>query len=297
MPHEPAPQNTNAPHCPPTSAPRRPLGQPRVPACASPASTTALRSSPRMARPWPTTPPTAADRAAYADAEPRPFWLDGLPARASRRRRWPGATEADLCIVGGGFTGLWAALHAKADDPARDVVLLEAERRRLRRQRAQRRLRGRLADPRPRATGSRASRTRWRRSSGSAARTSTGIEADLARHGIDCEFEQTGDLVALLEPHEEAWLRGGGGAAAPLRPRASRCSTARDARRGRLADLPRRRVGPHAARRSSTPARLADGLREAALRAGVRIHEDTPATALARARRRAVTRRDARRRA
>src|SRR4051794_34647238 len=35
--------------------------------------------------------------------------------------------EADLCIVGGGFTGLWAALHAKADDPSREVVLLEAE--------------------------------------------------------------------------------------------------------------------------------------------------------------------------
>ena len=36
-------------------------------------------------------------------------------------------TDADLCIVGGGFTGLWAALYAKALDPARDVVVLEAE--------------------------------------------------------------------------------------------------------------------------------------------------------------------------
>jgi FAD dependent oxidoreductase len=79
-----------------------------------------------MPSPWPTTPPTAAHRAAYADAEPLPFWLaaarpqDARPALA-------GAEEADLCIVGGGFTGLWAALHAKADDPARDVVLLEAQ--------------------------------------------------------------------------------------------------------------------------------------------------------------------------
>src|ERR1700710_1299971 len=79
-----------------------------------------------MPAPWPLTPPTAADRAAYADAEPRPFWLAELPARdPSPPLR--GAARADLCIVGGGFTGLWAALQAKADDPSREVVLLEAE--------------------------------------------------------------------------------------------------------------------------------------------------------------------------
>src|ERR1700750_1426021 len=79
-----------------------------------------------MPAPWPLTPPTAADRATYADAEPRPFWLAALPAREpSPPLR--GAVEADLCVAGGGFTGLWAALHAKADDPGREVVLLEAE--------------------------------------------------------------------------------------------------------------------------------------------------------------------------
>jgi glycine/D-amino acid oxidase-like deaminating enzyme len=36
--------------------------------------------------------------------------------------------QADLCIVGGGHTGLSAALYAKALDPAREVVLLEATR-------------------------------------------------------------------------------------------------------------------------------------------------------------------------
>src|SRR5580692_6818028 len=78
-----------------------------------------------MPSPWPLTPPTAADRAAYADAEVRPFWLAELPARESCPPL-RGPADADLCIVGGGFTGLWAALHAKADDPGRDVVLLEA---------------------------------------------------------------------------------------------------------------------------------------------------------------------------
>ncbi|HCR71091.1 MAG TPA: FAD-dependent oxidoreductase, partial [Anaerolineae bacterium] len=32
----------------------------------------------------------------------------------------------DLCIIGGGFTGLWTALLAKQRDPNRDVVLIEA---------------------------------------------------------------------------------------------------------------------------------------------------------------------------
>ena len=59
------------------------------------------------------------------DAQPRCFWLDQLdrdplPALAEDER-------ADLLIVGGGFTGLWAAIHAKEDDPDRDIVLLEAD--------------------------------------------------------------------------------------------------------------------------------------------------------------------------
>jgi glycine/D-amino acid oxidase-like deaminating enzyme len=36
--------------------------------------------------------------------------------------------EADLAIVGGGFTGLWAALLAAEELPERDIVLLEASR-------------------------------------------------------------------------------------------------------------------------------------------------------------------------
>src|SRR4051812_17964728 len=73
--------------------------------------------------PWPARAPTAAHRAAFADAEPRSFWLPAHDAAPALH----GVVSADLCIVGGGFTGLWAALYAKALDPGRDVVLLEAE--------------------------------------------------------------------------------------------------------------------------------------------------------------------------
>ncbi|MGB0097993.1 MAG: FAD-dependent oxidoreductase [Solirubrobacteraceae bacterium] len=37
------------------------------------------------------------------------------------------ALRADVCIVGGGFTGLWTALRIKEHDPGADVVLIEAD--------------------------------------------------------------------------------------------------------------------------------------------------------------------------
>ena len=77
--------------------------------------------------PWPTTPPGPAELASFAEAEPTPYWLDALPSREldpPLRER----VEADLVIVGGGFTGLWAALHALKEEPSRRVVVLEAER-------------------------------------------------------------------------------------------------------------------------------------------------------------------------
>ncbi len=37
-----------------------------------------------------------------------------------------GGVRADICIVGGGYTGLWTALQIKRQDPAAEVVVLEA---------------------------------------------------------------------------------------------------------------------------------------------------------------------------
>lgn len=38
-----------------------------------------------------------------------------------------GDIRADVCIVGGGFTGLWTAINLKKHEPSLDVVLLEAD--------------------------------------------------------------------------------------------------------------------------------------------------------------------------
>ncbi|MBT5415747.1 MAG: FAD-dependent oxidoreductase, partial [Rhodospirillaceae bacterium] len=38
-----------------------------------------------------------------------------------------GEAKADICIVGGGFTGLWTAIHLKQGDPSLDVTLIEKD--------------------------------------------------------------------------------------------------------------------------------------------------------------------------
>src|ERR671911_46690 len=71
------------------------------------------------------TPDSTAVGASLADAAPEVFWTD-RPDRPAARPALTGAGHrADLVVVGGGFTGLWAAIQAKEDDPSRDVVLLE----------------------------------------------------------------------------------------------------------------------------------------------------------------------------
>ncbi|PDQ34677.1 MAG: FAD-dependent oxidoreductase [Candidatus Lumbricidophila eiseniae] len=54
------------------------------------------------------------------------FWWTqlGLP---TRRQKLPGSRTADVCIVGGGYTGLWTAYYLKKRMPSLDVVILESE--------------------------------------------------------------------------------------------------------------------------------------------------------------------------
>jgi len=229
--------------------------------------------------PWPRVAASARHRAAYADATPRSFWLDTLAPRV-RHPPLQEVIEADLCIVGGGYTGLWAALHARADDPGADLVVLEAA-----------------------ACGSGASG----RNGGFLSPSLThglanglarfgaelaalerlgmanfeGLHADLGRHGIDAEYERTGDLEVALDRRELASLQE---SAELLR---------RYGHKVDVLDAPAVRAQLHSPTylgglwiRSGCalvhPAKLADGLRAAADRAGTRIFEHTCARALAR---------------
>jgi glycine/D-amino acid oxidase-like deaminating enzyme len=52
-------------------------------------------------------------------------WLESAPERPAIEALG-GDTSADVAIVGGGYTGLWTAIHLKEADPDLDVVVLEA---------------------------------------------------------------------------------------------------------------------------------------------------------------------------
>ncbi|AIL62408.1 FAD-dependent oxidoreductase [Pseudomonas alkylphenolica] len=59
----------------------------------------------------------------------RPFWLQQAldQEQSSACPALAADTHCDVCIVGGGYTGLWTALMLKEHNPALDVVLIEAD--------------------------------------------------------------------------------------------------------------------------------------------------------------------------
>lgn len=63
-----------------------------------------------------------------SESRQRPFWLaQALADDSGRLPPLVGETRADVCIVGGGYTGLWTALQIKQQAPQLDVVIAEAD--------------------------------------------------------------------------------------------------------------------------------------------------------------------------
>jgi glycine/D-amino acid oxidase-like deaminating enzyme len=56
------------------------------------------------------------------------FWMQSLEGERRRRPSLDGDLDADVAIVGGGYTGLWTAYYLKRADPSLHVVVLERER-------------------------------------------------------------------------------------------------------------------------------------------------------------------------
>ncbi|HWE09159.1 MAG TPA: FAD-binding oxidoreductase [Solirubrobacteraceae bacterium] len=206
------------------------------------------------------------------------FWLDQLgPTR--RRPPLDGVRDADVCIVGGGFTGLWTAYELRRADPGLDVVVLEAQHVGFG---ASGRNGGWVLGE---LSGSRAA---WRRRGGPDAakrmvhaiqQTVTEIGAVVERETIACDWTQGGSLTVAQS--ETQWQRLSREAA---RERAElgddlawRLLDAQElASRIRVSDGRGALFTPHCAR--VQPARLVQGLADAAERAGAVIHESSPVT-------------------
>jgi glycine/D-amino acid oxidase-like deaminating enzyme len=191
-----------------------------------------------------------------------------------------GPREADVCIVGGGFTGLWTAYELRRADPSLDVVVLEAE---VAGFGASGRnggwVVGELAG-RPETWIARGGREGLLAQNAAIQGTVDEVGAAVAREGIDCWFRKGGSLHVAQTPlqlermrehyaHEESL---GIAQAAGTELLDAEATAARITVDGVLGG----RYFPHCAR--VQPARLARGLADAAERAGATVHERTRVT-------------------
>ncbi len=203
------------------------------------------------------------------------FWLDQLGSRP-RRPALHGDRDADVCIVGGGFTGLWTAYELKRADPSLDVVVLEAEQVGFG---ASGRNGGWVLG---KISGSRSA---WRTRGGpdgpramvrAIQQTVSEIGTVVAREDIACDWKQGGTLLVAQSDTQLARLRATAAAERAelgeelawelLDPDQLGTRLHVDDARGAL-------YSPHCAR--VQPARLVDGLAAAAERAGTVIHESS----------------------
>ncbi|MEU9181012.1 FAD-dependent oxidoreductase [Streptomyces sp. NPDC048550] len=215
-----------------------------------------------------------------SEALPVSYWLDD-PGKPAAQPALTSDEACDLLVIGGGYSGLWTALIAKERDPARDVVLIESKE-------AGWAASGRnggfcaaslthgLANGMARWPGELAKLEEL------GARNLDEIEAAIARYGIDCDFERTGEIDVATEPHQVEELR-------ELYQEAEKLGLAggsrwldRDELRAEI-DSPTFLAGLWDTDGVAmlNPAKLAWGLKEACLSLGVRIYENTRGLSLA----------------
>jgi glycine/D-amino acid oxidase-like deaminating enzyme len=216
-------------------------------------------------------------RRSYADAQPRPFWLDQADA-PEPSAPLEGEHRTDLVIVGGGLTGLWAALLAREEDLQRDVVVLEGER---------------IAFGASGRNGGFMSASlthgiengvaRWPDEMPQLERLArenfAAIKDTIGRHGIEAGLEDTGELSFATAPYQAEYLpemvetaRSFGWTAEALDADEARAQVNSPTYHGAV-------FLPHSCS-VLDPARLSWGLAAAAQAAGARIFERSPVTGL-----------------
>jgi glycine/D-amino acid oxidase-like deaminating enzyme len=209
------------------------------------------------------------------------LWFDQLAEPVVARPALPGPADADVAIVGAGFTGLWTAYYLVRADPRLRVVVLEAE------------VAGFGASGRNggwcsalfAAEPERIARSAGRQAAIDLYREMRATVDEVGRvtadEGIDAHYLKGGSLAVATRPehvgplragvaHQHAWGAGPQDAvwldaeAAAARVRTSPCLGGA--------------FTPHCAR--VQPARLVRGLADVVERAGVTVHEGTRVTGI-----------------
>jgi glycine/D-amino acid oxidase-like deaminating enzyme len=188
-----------------------------------------------------------------------------------------GRIHADVAILGGGYTGLWTALRVRELEPAARVVLIERD----------------VCGGGPSGRNGGFVTGWWDElpaltrsfGEGEAIRTAAALDEAIASlgpwcdgHGVDAEWRRSGFLqVSAAAAQDDAWLESV--QACQRLGFGDRWRTLTPDEVAGHARSPVFRGGawmPHAG--TVQPAKLARGLRRAALEAGVEIHERTTAT-------------------
>jgi glycine/D-amino acid oxidase-like deaminating enzyme len=198
------------------------------------------------------------------------MWLD------IARPDYPSLTAplaCDLVVVGGGYTGLWTALHAAERSPGRRIVLIEANRIGW----AASGRNGGFVDA-SLTHGAENGKSRWPNEFDTLDEMGLanldGMQSDIERLGLDAEWQRTGMLSVATEPHQVDWLR-----------------QAADSGEGRFLDTQQVRAEANSPTYLAGlfspqtcaivhPAKLAAELARACTEAGVEIYEHTNAVAL-----------------
>jgi putative aminophosphonate oxidoreductase len=215
-------------------------------------------------------------------AQHRSLWLQEALAGAEDQPPLRGEVRADVCIVGGGFTGLWTALTLKLEQPSLDVAVVEGD-----------------------VCGGGASGRNggfvlslWAKLEALEAVCGSAEALRLARASAD----NVGEIAAFCREYDvDAHLREDGWLWTATNAKQVGAWESTIATAERLGAQPFERLSPEeVARRSGSashlagvfertaatvqPALLARGLRRVALEQGVRIFEHSPMTALERGR-------------
>lgn len=216
--------------------------------------------------------PSPAALQAVSSISTEPYWLD----RADRPAAGPsyrGDARADLVIVGGGYTGLWAAYLAAVRDPGRRIVLLES---------------GRIAEGASGRNGGFVSPSlthgllnginRFPDEISTILRLGheslDAMEQTIADEGIACDFVRAGELDVAMHDHQLEDLQGTAALAAGLGEPMQFLDAAAAQRRVHAPEVIGGLWDPSVA--LVDPARLAWGLLDAVRRRGVEVFEHSP---------------------
>ncbi len=219
---------------------------------------------------------------AIADADPYPYWYEDSDEPPSNPTLVHTET-CDLCIVGGGYTGLWTAIIAKERDPSRNIVLIDAHE---------------IGSAASGRNGGFMESSLTHGMSNGAARwpdeielleelglaNLNEIESAIERYGIDCDYERTGVIDVATTNHADSYIGTMRDDYQRLRSLGQKVEWLDGPAMRAQLNSPTYTHGLWRKDRAALvdPARLVWGLKAAAESLGVRIYEDTKATKLER---------------